>query len=169
MKGTRVLLKAWQQVHERMPGAILKIIGDGPDRSLMEQSAPSGVQFLGHRAAAEVDSIAASGWVEIIPSTGYDNFPLSALEAMMRGSPLVASDIGGLREIVDPGTTGSLVPPGDVDALAQSVLSYLEDPARSEMTGARGRKKALEKYSEDVYVEGFMALYERILTGQPVG
>ncbi|HET6600684.1 MAG TPA: glycosyltransferase, partial [Gaiella sp.] len=73
--------------------------------------------------------------------------------------PVIASDVGGLPEIVDEGRTGMLVPPGDVEALARAIAELADDPARAAAMGEAGRTRALAEFSQDRCTERIAALY----------
>jgi glycosyltransferase involved in cell wall biosynthesis len=82
-----------------------------------------------------------------------------ALEAMERGRPVVASDVGGLPEIVEHGRTGLLVPSGDADALAEALVAVAGDSARAAMMGAAGRERALAEFSQERCTDRIEAIY----------
>ena len=96
--------------------------------------------------------------VVVVPSFG-EGFGMVALEAMERGRPVIASDVGGLPEIVADGRTGLLVPPGDVEALAAAIVGARGDPGRAAELGAAGRARALEEFSQERCTERIEALY----------
>jgi glycosyltransferase involved in cell wall biosynthesis len=162
-KGVAVLLKAWTTVLRRIPDARLLIAGDGGDRNQLENAAPAGVTFLGTVLNADIDRLAAPAWIHVVPSLGFEGFGLVAAEAMMRGTAVVASNIGGLHEVVQPDVTGKLVEPNDPGALAAALIAMLLDRQLCEVMGKRGRQLAEQKFSEDTYVERFIVLYETLL------
>jgi glycosyltransferase involved in cell wall biosynthesis len=82
---------------------------------------------------------------------------------MMRGRAVVASRIGGLSEVVQPDVTGVLVEPNDPGRLATSLISLLGNRERCEQLGARGREVAERSFSQDVYVDRLLALYEDLV------
>ena len=96
--------------------------------------------------------------VVVVPSLG-EGFGMVALEAMERGRAVVASDVGGLPEIVADGVTGLLVPPGDVDALARAIAELAGDPDRAAELGAAGRVRALVEFSQERCTGRIAALY----------
>jgi glycosyltransferase involved in cell wall biosynthesis len=86
-----------------------------------------------------------------------------ALEAMERARPVIASAVGGLPEIVADGETGLVVPPADVDALADAIVALAADLPRAAQMGAAGRLRALEQFTPEHCVERIEELYLRAL------
>jgi glycosyltransferase involved in cell wall biosynthesis len=82
---------------------------------------------------------------------------------------VVATRSGGLAEVVVNGETGTLVPPNDADALAAALVELLRDGARCDAMGALGRARAEALFSEELYVNRFIALYESMLRGASTG
>ena len=164
IKGHDVLLRAVARARERLPGLTLEIAGDGELEQELRATAirlglGDAVTFLGR--VAPVDPVLERAEVVVVPSFG-EGFGMVALEAMERGRPVIASDVGGLPEIVDEGRTGLLVPPGDVEALARAIAE-LADPARAASMGEAGRARALAEFSQDRCTERIAALYETAL------
>lgn len=169
-KGLDVLLCAFRIVADRLPDARLLIAGDGPDREAVDALITSlglaeNVTMLGYRSAPEVDRLYEGAWVQAVPSRWEEPFGMVAAEASMRGTAVVASDGGGLREIVEEGVTGRLVPAADVNAWASALLDLLLDPARAEGMGRCGRAVAVEQFGVDVQAERFLAIYRRLGAG----
>lgn len=161
-KGAHVLLAAWTAVTRAIPGAVLLIAGDGPERAALERAAPTSVRFLGHLTPRALRDVAESAWVQVVPSIGFEAFGLVAVEAMLRGQPVLASRIGGLPESVEHDVTGLLVPPGDAASLAESLCTLLRDPARCRRLGAAGERIARRRDTIDVHVDRFVALYREL-------
>jgi glycosyltransferase involved in cell wall biosynthesis len=162
-KGVEVLLNAWRTVVQRIPDARLLIAGDGPERERLEGDAPPGVSFCGRLAHDEIDRIAASAWIQVVPSIGFEPFGLVAAEAMMRGTAVVCSRVGGLPEVVQDEITGKLVPPGDSEGLAATMIAMLLDRELCEAMGERGRSVANERFAEHLYVDRFIECYRSLL------
>jgi glycosyltransferase involved in cell wall biosynthesis len=162
-KGVHVLLAAWGAVREQVPDARLLIAGDGPERRALEAAAPAGVTFLGTVPHEELDRTTAAAWVHVVPSVGFEGLGLAAVEAMMRGRAVVASRIGGLSEVVQPDVTGVLVEPNDPGRIATSLIALLGNRERCEQLGARGREVAERSFSQDVYVDRLLAVYEDLV------
>ena len=103
------------------------------------------LHLLGHRT--DVAAILAAADIFVLPSH-FEGLPMSVIEAMLSGLPVVATNIRGPREQVVPEVTGLLVPPGTVDPLAEALLSLTLDPAARAAMGAAGRERAVELYDE---------------------
>lgn len=127
-KGLRTLVQAWRRAN---PPLRLRIVGDGPERQEVEQAAgndPS-IEWVGEQSAgATLDLIGRAAFL-IFPSEWYETFGRVMIEALARGTPVIASDIGGNREIVRDGIDGLLYRVGDIDDLAAKITSLIDDPA----------------------------------------
>jgi glycosyltransferase involved in cell wall biosynthesis len=146
------------------------IVGDGPDRGRLERIArESGVEdrieFCGYspNLAGEL----ATMDVFVMPSL-TEGFGLVAAEAMALEKPVVASDVGGLAEVVEDGLTGILVPPGDPKALASAIGRLLDDSAARRSMGEAGRRRVLEHFAAKRMVEEHLSVYGELL-GRQVG
>lgn len=133
-KGVRCLLEAWRDVP--VP---LTIIGDGPESEALRATAADNVRFLGHRSRQEVYSAMAAAEALIAPSLWYENFPMTVVEAMALGTPIIASRIGALAEIVIPNVNGLHFKPGDSQDLSRTIKATFQQPAYLEslQRGAR--------------------------------
>ncbi len=98
-----------------------------------------------------------------MPSICFESFGLVVVEAMSYGLPVIASRIGGIPEIVEDGVTGFLFEPGNADELAEKMKLLWENPELCRQMGKAGREKAIREYSEDVYYERLMAVYDEAL------
>jgi glycosyltransferase involved in cell wall biosynthesis len=161
-KGLRTLLTAWKQ----MDGFPLKILGDGPLRTALErQAAQEGlaVEFLGFRARKEVLSIVGKADLQIVPSECYEGFPMVVLEAYACGTPVVASCIGSLDEIVIEGETGVKFAAGNPNDLSSKLKGLRADPSRISVMSQKARALFEEKYTADKNYSKLMEIYERAL------
>ena len=161
-KGAQVLLEAWAVVSRALPDALLLIAGDGPERAALERIASPSVRFLGQLTPHALQDVAQSAWVQVVPSVGFEAFGLVAVEAMLRGQPVVASRIGGLPESVEHDVTGMLVPPGDATGLAGALLTLLQDRARCQRLGDAGERIARQRDTIDAHVDRFVSLYREL-------
>jgi glycosyltransferase involved in cell wall biosynthesis len=168
-KGLAVLLQAMARLAG--PSAAspcqLLIVGEGPAftqlRALAERLriAPW-VVFAGRRQ--DIAGVLSLLEVFVLPSL-VEGFGIAIVEAMAAGRPVVATTVGGLPEIVLPGETGLLVPPGDPVALAAAVQELLNNPGRARAMGARGRERARAQFSIELTVRRHEELYETCLAG----
>jgi len=167
-KGADVLLHAFAKVVTQIPEARLLLVGDGPEHEglkdlIFQWRLSSSVSFLGQLPHPEVERCFASAWVQVVPSRWAEPFGLAAVDAMMRGTAVIASDSGGLSEIVREGETGFLVTPGNADALAKALLCLLQNREQAEQMGRAGRQVALCHFSQTTFVDKFVQLYRTLL------
>ena len=167
-KGADVLLTAMPAVFARVSNARLIVAGDGPEsgalRRLAKRLGIAGrTRFLGHVERAALEEALAPAWVQVIPSRWDEPFGLVAIEAMMRGTAVVASAAGGLVDSVVDGVTGRLVPPGDPAALADAIVQVLSSREEAESLGAAGRRRALSDFLESSMVDAFTRIYRELL------
>jgi len=101
--------------------------------------------------------------IAVFPSTYGEGLPKSLLEAASCGRPIVAADIPGTREIVRPGESGILVPPGDVAALAEAIAALAGDPVRRRDLGNGGRALVEREFAEEIIAGETLALYRSLL------
>jgi glycosyltransferase involved in cell wall biosynthesis len=172
-KGVDVLLDAFRKVVARIPQAALLIAGDGPERAALGSKVTRlgltpNVTFLGHLSREELERHFSTAWVQAVPSCWEEPFGLVAAEALMRGTAVVASNTGGLAEFVLPQETGLLVPPQDSEALAEALLTLLENRELASSLGHNGRAFALRYLTEDVFVDRFVGIYEALARGTVV-
>jgi len=141
------------------------VIGDGPERVGLEQMArdlgiTNFVFFLGNRN--DVNELL---WdVDIVVSTSdYEGLPMNLLEAMAASVPVVATDAGGNKDLVDPGKTGVLVERGNVDAIANGICKVIDNHDFSEQLKLNGYKIVKEHYSLDKIIKRWEKLYTSLL------
>jgi N-acetyl-alpha-D-glucosaminyl L-malate synthase BshA len=166
LKRTDDVVRIFARVRESMD-ARLVLVGDGPEygrtRELVEKlEVEEYVRYVG--VVDDVTQILAAADVLLLPSE-TESFGLVALEAMASGVPVVASDVGGLPEVVEHGVTGFLAPVGDVDAMAGYCLELLEDCSGPKRYAANARKRAVEKFDYRSIIPQYERIYERLLGG----
>lgn len=120
------------------------------------------VRFLGKRL--DVDRILADAQVFVLASN-WEGLPLSVLEAMRAGLPVVASDVGGVREAVLEGRTGYLVPRGDEGLLRERLALLLQDPHLRVALGSEGRRRYETHFTLERMLSQVWATYEELLAG----
>lgn len=169
-KGHADLLQALDRCRESLPKDWLLLAagrdqGAGP--SLERQTAALGltdnVRWLGE--CDDIRGLLAAGDISLLVSH-QEGFPVSILEGMAAGLPVIATRVGGSAESIDEGVTGLLVPPGDPTALAEAILALAGDPARRARMGAAGRARLAERFSLDACVEAHARLYRALLADE---
>jgi len=157
-KGIDTLLAAWPAVLKAVPAARLMVAGDGRLRDLVEGAAvePS-IQVLGRLEKTEVAGLLDRATLLVVPSRS-EGLGRVVLEAMARGRAVVASNVGGLPDLVSDGITGALVPAEDPDALAVAIVGLLGDPSRVLEMGVVARRRFEELDPTSTYTAGIRAL-----------
>lgn len=158
-----LLLRAHAGVRSVVPRAQLVIAGDGECRRDLERQArelglDGSVHFLGART--DVDSVLRAADVAAL-SSDREGSPLLVFECMANNTPLVATAVGGIPDVVEDGRTGVLVPRRDVRALADGMINLLTDPGRRSRMAAAARE-ALRRYTIDATVTRVADLYESL-------
>ena len=149
----------------RIRPAVLMLVGDGPEREGVERQAVAlglsgAVAFLGEQR--QMGRFFAEADLFLLPSE-QESFGLAALEALASGVPVVATDVGGVSEVVRHGETGRLVPPGDPRAMAAAVVDLLADTPRRAAMGKAARADAMERFRPEPVVSRVEALYRELL------
>lgn len=171
-KGQRTMLAALPRILGRLPDAKLLVVGDGPDRVVLERLAEelgvaASVRWTGHVAHERVAELYAAMDVLAVPSR-YEAFGLVAAEAMAMSLPVVGTETAGLSEVIAAGETGLLVPPDEHGAMADALLALLGDPARARAMGSRGSERARACFSRERYEREILATYARLTEGRRV-
>ena len=169
-KGVRFLLKAFSGLCGDFPRASLIIAGDGIERPVLVQLAAElgiadRVRFLGWVPNAELPQYYRAAKFSVIPSL-EEGFGIPAAEAMGCGIPVIASDAGGLPEVVEHGETGLIVPKGDVPALESAMRTLLGDDDLCKRMGAKGRERALSCFDWLLTARSMERIYQRLLEGK---
>jgi glycosyltransferase involved in cell wall biosynthesis len=164
-KGYDLLIQALPMVQKSFSGVKLLILGEGEEEKSLKKLAHSleiseKVLFLGLRS--DVDRLLQCSEIFVLPSR-WEGFPNVLLEAMAAGKPVVATAVGGVRELVVDEVTGILVPPQDETALADAITLLLSDKKRALAMGAAGRERVLQRFSMDAMLSKTEALYHEML------
>jgi glycosyltransferase involved in cell wall biosynthesis len=151
IKNLRLLVDAMAVLRGRVPDAHLIIVGDGPERQKLHARAfeldiADAVTFAGSVPQRDTPAYYRAADVFAL-SSDFDNSPNAILEAMASGLPVVATDVGGVREFVPDQAGGTVVPPGDAVALANALERYLTQPDAARAAGARNRQIASAEFS----------------------
>jgi glycosyltransferase involved in cell wall biosynthesis len=160
VKGIDVLLDALASV----PDVQVEIAGEGAARAgLVAQAHALGLddRFMIHEWTDDPGHLLAT-WDAFVLASRAEGFPLSILEAMLAGLPVIATDVGSVREAVLDGVTGFVVPPDDSVALARAMALLGKDQALRHTMGAAGRERILEHFSLQGMAHAYEDLYERI-------
>lgn len=143
----------------------LAIIGDGPLRAECERLlAAAGVSDLAWLPGEQDDVPEIMGGLDcfVLPSLA-EGISNTILEAMASGLPVIATDVGGNADLVTAGITGQIVPPGDLEGLAQGIVALANDPARARRMGQLGRERVEEKFSMKAMVAAYLGTYDKLL------
>ena len=166
VKRIRDVVRTFARVQKEVPSRLV-FVGDGPERPAAAEEArelgiTDRVLFLGKQDS--VAEIMACADLMLLPSAN-ESFGLSALEAMASGVPVIASDAGGLPEVVDSGETGFLAPVGDVEAMASGAIEILRDDETWRRFSRQARVSAVERYGVNSIIPQYERYYERIVNG----
>ncbi|MEV0943477.1 glycosyltransferase [Micromonospora wenchangensis] len=159
-KGVDVLIEALTRLPDDV---VLEVAGDGPARDglteLARRRAPGRVRFHGRLDKARLHELVRSATVVAVPSRWNENQPMAVLEAYGCGVPVVASDLGGLPELVTSGVDGEVVPADDPAALAAGLHRVLADPARAYRMGRAGRARVERDFSPQAHLTRLREVY----------
>lgn len=157
------VIRIFARVTQELPSRLL-LVGDGPDRGRAqlladELGVSSKVLFLGKQES--VAELLACADLLLLPSTS-EAFGLVALEAMACGTPVVATDVGGIPEVVTHGETGYLAPIGAIEEMADHAVRLLADPDRW-LEASTAARKAAERFSADLIIPQYESYYHDVL------
>ena len=164
-KGHVVFLKAIQQVVTQIPRAQFLIVGDGPMREMIEMhikelGIAGSVTMTG--AVTNIPSLLRSVDIVVLASLKNEGLPNAVMEAMAAGKPVVATDVGGTRELVTEGVTGYLVPSGDVSMMANRIKDLALSPAAQKTMGEKARRKIETQFEVERIARRFEQLYDEL-------
>lgn len=160
VKGHQAMLRMMPDIVARVPDALLLLVGDGVEREACERivselGLDDQVLFLGQRG--DVAQLLSACELTVMPSES-EGLPLSAVESLAMGKPIVAYDVGGLKEVIDDGVTGRLVRHGDTKSFVDSLVSLLEDDGRLAEFSARALQAA-ERFDVERHVRLLIECY----------
>jgi glycosyltransferase involved in cell wall biosynthesis len=144
---------------QRVEGVSLVLAGDGEDRARLERAAGERVRFLGPLARERVLELFAAADASLL-SSSWENFPHTVVESLAVGTPVIATRVGGVPDVVEDDVNGLLVPPGDPEALAAAIRSFVQDDALRARLAAAAATSVERFRPEVVYAE-----LEQILAG----
>ncbi len=160
-KGLRTLVKA-----ARLSGVPVRIVGRGPEEVSIKQlareiSAP--VEFVDYLSGQELIDVVKGARATVLTSEWYENAPMSVLESLQRGKPVIGSRIGGIPELIIEGETGWLFNPRDVEDLASKLILARDLPAsRLREMGGSAREYVGKEFTRARYYESMTSLYDRL-------
>ena len=155
-KGLHQLLDGWPD------GVRLVVVGDGPQRDALARAAPSSVEFRGALDPSDALPLLGGARALVVPSVNYEGSPRAVLEALAAGVPVLATDIGGLPELVDDDVNGLLLPLGDATAWQQGVRRLL-DPSESVRLGRGALAAWRARYSPERGLESLVEAYSETM------
>jgi glycosyltransferase involved in cell wall biosynthesis len=161
-KGHPTLIEAWPKVLRAVPDSYLLIVGEGSRRDALEAQARElrvahRVVFTGRRD--DVPAVTAALDVAVLPSY-REAQGLTILEAMALSRPVVASNVGGIPEMIEDGRTGLLVPPHDSDALAAAIVRLLTDHPLADTLGRAGHDLVHDRFCIELMVSATQSVYD---------
>lgn len=169
-KGWRVLFGVAERLCEQYPQAEVVFYGnpmaDSPqdeiERTFAESKFPTRIVYGGAAYGERKAQALCSADIFCFPSLN-EAFPLTVLEAMSAGAAIVASDVGAVREAVEHGKGGILVPPGDADALERALQTLLDEPERRVAMGALNKQRFEQEFTVQAFAQRWGALIERVV------
>lgn len=165
VKRTEDVVRVFAKVRDSVDSKLI-MIGDGPDRDACRAVAERfGVQgdVVFHGTESAIEDILCVGDLFLLPSA-QESFGLAALEAMCSGMPVIATNVGGLPEVVVDGETGYLFRVGDTDSMASAALDILTDDAERRRLSANARERAARNFAKELLVPSYEAHFERVLS-----
>ncbi len=157
-KGADIIVRAAAKVRGE-----IEIVGDGPDADQLRSIAPPNVTFAGRIAREEVASRLRSASAVLVPSRCYEGFPMIVAESMACSTPVIASRIGALAEIVEDRKTGRLISTDDIDGWAHAMNDAIDDPDQLARWGRSARQAYNLLYSEEHGYAGLIGIYQRAI------
>lgn len=163
-KGIATMIRAWETIHQDVP---LLIAGRGPASHIVEEASKrlSGVTWLGGQTIDSIYNLMGRARALIFPSEWYETFGRVVIEAYSRSTPVLASNLGAISELVTPGETGYLFEPGCPESLARAARQMWSDPSHARQMGRNGRKLFESHYTVDQHLEQIDRIYSNATNG----
>ncbi|MFL5244370.1 MAG: glycosyltransferase [Gemmataceae bacterium] len=167
LKDHGTAIRTIAQIAPRCPQAKLVLVGEGPELEKVQEQVnqldvSAHVRFVGLRK--DVPSLLAAADLFLLTSIS-EGIPLTVIEAMAAGLPVVGTRVGGMEEVIEEGATGLLAAAGDDKGLANHILHLIGDPALRTRMGEKGRERAFSLFSQEQMLAGYMRLYQEQLEG----
>ena len=145
----------------------LHIVGTGPEeenlKKYAEENKLHNIEFLGFKTGADIQDEYQNCIATILPCNWFEIFGMTNIESFANGKPVIASNIGGIPEIVEHNVNGLLFEPANVEQLRECILKYWNNPELVIEHGKKGYEKVLTHYTEDIYYEKLIKLYEETI------
>jgi colanic acid/amylovoran biosynthesis glycosyltransferase len=172
-KGFPILLESMVEIKKSFPDAYLTIIGDGEDRQTLEKMAQDlglgeQVTFAGYQSQASVRNFFQQTDIFVLPSFA-EGVPVSLMEAMAAGVPVVSTKIAGIGELVEEDVSGYLVSPGDSQILAEKIICLLESADLRAAFGRAGREKVIQEFNLNHEAEWLHKVMMAYLSNESIG
>jgi glycosyltransferase involved in cell wall biosynthesis len=163
-KGVGTLLRAWQEIDYP-----LRIIGDGPLAELVERNQNNNVLYLGRLPRQAVQREMLTAKFLVMPSTGWEMFPMTIIEAFASHLPVICSDLPSLSELIEPGINGLTFAQGDADALAAQVRLALSNPSALDELSSRAYAIYEKRYTPEANFDQLVRIYQSVSRDQRHG
>lgn len=165
------LIDAFAELSRQHPGAVLVLVGDGPDRAGLAQRVAA-LNLSGRvRFPGQVNLTEVRQWLQLADVfalvSSQEGFPCSLVEAMATGLPSVVSNISGNTQLIDSGVQGFIAEQGQPQAIAQALGALLQDPQRRKRMGAAARERVEREFSLDRVLDRYEALFAEALQAGP--
>jgi glycosyltransferase involved in cell wall biosynthesis len=170
-KGLKELLMACSLLKKRGRSFKLLIAGAGKYSAFIqdfinENKLESNVQMLGQIYGLDKESFYSKIQFSIIPTLMFEHLPLSAGESMVRDKPVIASDIGGVSELIQDRANGLLVKPYDIVGLTNAIEYMIDNPEERKKMGKRGNEDARRLLNPDSHLKNLLKIYSGLLSGK---
>lgn len=164
-KGLLLLLEAVRLLQRQSRPIELKVVGDGPERASLEKLAEewklsAQVRFLGRLPDSQIAALLATADLLVVPSLGGEVFGMVIAENMLRGIPILASDLGAFVELL--GDAGRTFKTGDSADLARQIVQLLDDPAAAQRLGVAAHHRVRDSFPLSRMIEGHAQIYRRL-------
>jgi glycosyltransferase involved in cell wall biosynthesis len=162
-KGLETLITAMEKVKDYD----LYIIGDGPIKSELEtkvaKSGNSNINFLGFQSGRKLLTLISEAMFMVTPSEWYENCPISVLEVLSTGKPVIAANVGGLPELVEDKVNGLIFAMGDAEDLSEKILYLLNNPNERKKMGIKAREIIEKNHTSELHYERIIPLYQSLI------
>lgn len=169
-KNHELFLNGAKQIQRQLPTTHFLVVGDGPQRKKLEEQANElGIAAVTHFVGSRSDVPELLQTLDLLTLTSHNEAsPVSILEALSSGVPVVAAEVGSVPETVLPGVTGQLFPAGDLDCFVSHTVELLRNPALGSEMGIAGRSRVIEQWSLEAMVHGYESLIEHLHASKSV-